>query len=42
MAKFNIKMIPMIKGYPNYEGINKIMHILDDNADNLPRPQGGV
>ena len=40
VTKFPVKSIPRIKGEPNYESINKVIHILYRNTATLATPFG--
>ena len=36
--KFPIKTLPKFEGDPKYKAINKLMHLLYNNMENLPTP----
>ena len=41
VAKFPMKAMPKIDGYPNYGNINTMMQLLHGNAASLPTTLGG-
>ena len=42
MAKFTVKTLSLIKGEPNYKGINEMIQLLYTNVATLKTPQWGV